>query len=82
MKKIEVFSAGCPLCQEATKLAQRLAGESHQVQVHDMHQPEGAARARELGVATVPAVAIDGRLAPCCGRHGPDPEILGPALGE
>ena len=80
MKKIEVFSAGCPLCQGAVDLTRSLAGESHQVQVHDIHQAAGAARARELGVATVPAVAIDGKLAPCCGQRGPDRDVLGAAL--
>ena len=31
-----------------------------------------AARAKELGVGSLPAVAIDGRLASCCAGRGPD----------
>ena len=35
-----------------------------------------AERARSLGVARVPAVVIDGRLADCCTGGGPDAQTL------
>lgn len=75
-RKIEVFSAGCPLCSEAEEMVRELACASCEVQVVDMHDPAGADRARELGVRSVPAVAVDGRLAVCCAGRGPEESAL------
>ena len=71
-KKIEVFSAGCPLCHEAINLVRREAGSSAEIIVHNMTDARGFARATALGVRSVPAVAIDGKLASCCSHSGVD----------
>jgi hypothetical protein len=71
-RKIEVFSAGCPACQETVKLVESLACPSCDVQVLDMNDPAVAAKAKGLSVRSVPAVAIDGNLADCCAGRGPD----------
>ncbi len=71
-RKIEVFSADCPCCTEAVELVNRIAGDSGDVQVLDMHQGQVAAKAKEYGVQSVPAIAIDGKLADCCTGRGVD----------
>ncbi len=82
-RRIEVFTAGCPVCEDTVELVNRLACASCEVSVLDMNQPEVAERARELGVGSVPAVAIDGRLAGCCAGRGPDEATLRAAeLGQ
>jgi glutaredoxin len=82
-RKIEVFSAGCPVCEETEKLVESLACPSCDVQVLDMNEPAVAARAKALGVRSVPAVAIDGKLATCCAGRGPDEATLRAAgLGQ
>ena len=75
-RKVEVFSAGCPTCQETVKLVKSLACPSCEVQVLDMNDPAVASRAKRLGVRSVPAVAIDGKLAECCDGRGPDEDTL------
>ena len=79
-KKIEVFSAGCSTCKETIELVKRIAGSSHEVVIHDMHQSETAAQAKQYGVRRVPAIVIDGKLASCCGGRGPDERVLRSAL--
>ena len=82
-RKIEVFSAGCPLCEDAVKLVNSLACPSCDVTVVDMKDIQGVTRARELGVKSVPAVAINGKLADCCAGRGPDEATLrGAGLGQ
>lgn len=82
-RKIEIFSAGCPACDETVSLVNRLACPSCDVAVLDMHDAAVAKRAKELGVRTVPAVAIDGTLADCCTSCGPDESTLRAAgLGQ
>lgn len=75
-RRIEIYSAGCGVCDEAIALVRDLACPSCEITVKDMHDPSVAAAARDLGVASVPAVVIDGRLADCCAAGGPDPETL------
>ena len=75
-RQIEVFSAGCPACKETIDVVKRLAGPSHEVVVHDMNKSGGAAKAKRYGVRSVPAVAIDGKLAGCCAGRGPDEQVL------
>jgi glutaredoxin len=79
-RKIEVFSAGCSTCKETIELVQRLAGASHELVIHDMHRSDVAAKAKQYGVRSVPAVVIDGKLAGCCSGRGPDEEVLRSAL--
>jgi glutaredoxin 3 len=75
-RKVEVFSAGCPACAEMVKLVQRITCSSCDVEVLNMNKPDVATRAKQYGVKTVPAVAIDGKLASCCSGAGPDEATL------
>jgi len=75
-RKVEVFSAGCPACQDVVALVQQVACPSCEVSVLDMNDPNISSRARSLGVRSVPAVVIDGMLADCCTGRGPDETTL------
>ena len=75
-RRVEVFSAGCAVCDEAVALVRGLACDSCEVVVLDMSDAEVVRRARQLGIRTVPAVAVDGRLADCCAGSGPDEAAL------
>lgn len=73
---IEIFSAGCPVCNESIESIKKLACLSCEVHILDMHDKKVAEKARKFGVRSVPAVAIDGKLAECCSSRGIDLEIL------
>ena len=75
-RKVEVFSAACPACEETVQLVNRIACPSCEVSVLDMKEPAVAKRAKSLGVRSVPAVVIDGKLADCCTGRGPDEAVL------
>ena len=75
-RRIEVFSAGCPACDEVIGLVNKIACPSCEVEVLDMRRREVAERAKQLGVRSVPAVAVDGRLADCCAGRGVDETAL------
>ena len=75
-RKVEVFTAGCSLCDETVALVQQLACGSCEVSVHDTHEPTVASKAREYGIHSVPAVVIDGKLADCCSGAGPQEHTL------
>lgn len=75
-RKIEIFSAGCPACEDTIRMVKATACPSCEVEVLDMHQPGVAAKARQSGVRSVPAVAVDGKLADCCTGRGVDEATL------
>jgi glutaredoxin 3 len=75
-RKVDVFSAGCPVCDDAIATVRGLACPSCDVQVLDMNDSEVVKRARALGVRSLPAVAIDGQLAGCCAGRGVDEHTL------
>lgn len=75
-RKIEIFSAGCPVCDEAVQTVKRIACPSCETEVLDMRQPEVAAKAEQLGISRVPAIVIDGQLAECCATGGVDEQVL------
>lgn len=82
-RKIEIFSAGCAACEEAIAQIKDSACPSCDIVVLDMTEAGVAARAKDLGVRSVPAVAIDGKLADCCAGRGPDMKVLRSAgLGQ
>ena len=75
-RNIEVFSAGCAVCDDTVALINRIACPSCEVQVLDMHKPDIAKKARQYGIRSVPAVVVDGKLADCCIGRGPDEQQL------
>lgn len=82
-RKIEIFSAGCPVCEATVARVKEIACPSCEVSVLDMKEPSVAERAVGLGIRSLPAVAVDGKLADCCTGRGPDEAILRAAgLGQ
>ena len=74
-RQVEVFTAGCPVCEPTVTLVREMVCSDCEVTVHDLSS-EGADKAQEYGIKSVPAVVIDGRLAACCENRGPDREQL------
>ncbi len=70
---VEVFTAGCPMCDETVKLVKSSVCPSCDLKIYDLR--EGCAtdecrdKARRYGVTAVPAVAVNGVLLDCCRRE-------------
>ncbi len=75
-RRIEIFSAGCPVCEDVIARVKDIACPSCEITVLDMNDTDVAARAKTLGIASMPAVVIDGALAACCAGGGPDEAVL------
>jgi glutaredoxin len=79
-RKVEIFTAGCPVCDPTVKMVQELACPSCDVHVHDLNKgcetDECRIEAQKYGIKTVPAVVIDGKICSCCDNPGPNREDL------
>jgi glutaredoxin len=82
-RKIEIFSAGCQVCEDTVAAIRKAACPSCEVVVLDMKSIEVAKRAKALGIRTVPAVVIEGMVSSCCTGRGVDLNVLRAAgLGQ
>ncbi len=86
-RKVEVFTAGCPVCQETVEQVKAAACPSCEVVVYDLNKGcetnECREKAEEYGIKSIPAVVIEGKLADCCIGRGVDIEVLKKAgLGQ
>jgi thiol-disulfide isomerase/thioredoxin len=67
-RRVEIFTSGCYLCDEAVKLVESIACDSCDVSVYNLNN-EGQDKAKAYGIASVPTVVVDGKIADCC-RQG------------
>jgi glutaredoxin len=69
-RKVEVFTAGCPLCDETVKMVQDLACESCEISIYNLQSktPEYLEKAKSYGVNSVPTVVVNGKVLGCCKR--------------
>ena len=69
-RKVEVFTAGCLLCDETVELVQKLSCPSCDVTIYDLRD-KGMDKAREYDVNSIPTVVVDGKILDCCARGKP-----------
>ena len=78
--KIEVFTAGCSVCDSTVKLVRELACPNCDIHVHDLNQgcETGECRdeAQKYGLKTIPTVVVNGKVVSCCDNPGPNQEEL------
>ncbi len=81
-RQVEVFSAGCGACQETIDLINQIACASCEITVHDMHDATVARRAKAIGIRSVPAVVIDGKLADSTGQGVDEATLRAAGIGQ
>ncbi len=69
-RKVEVFTAGCPVCHPTVKMVKELACPSCDIHIHDLNKgcetDECRVKAKEYGITKVPTVVVDGKVCSCC----------------
>jgi glutaredoxin 3 len=78
-RQIEVFTAGCGVCEEAVQLVRKIACSSCEVTVHNVthaHDKAVQEKVKKYGIKRLPSVVVDGKLASCCTSDGVDEQAL------
>lgn len=67
---VEIFVAGCPVCEEAVELVRELACDNCDVRIYDLSKgcpsQECRHKAADYGIKRLPSVVVDTRLVDCC----------------
>lgn len=79
-RTVEVFTAGCPLCDDTVKLVNSLACRNCEVKIYDLREGCATDECRDLaqryGIKSVPSVVVDGKIADCCRTNEVDEASL------
>ena len=67
-RKVEVFTAGCAVCQGLVDIINELACPNCDVSIYNLNKNEGVDEAKAYGVTALPSVAVNGELLECCAR--------------
>ncbi len=73
-RQIEVFTAGCPVCEPVVKTVKEMACGSCEVTVYNLaEQCDDKVcidKVKKYNITSLPAVAVNGKLLSCCQNRG------------
>lgn len=79
-RKVEVFTAGCPVCKPVVELVSHLACPSCDVVIYDIKEGcetnECRDKVKAYGITQLPAIAVNGKLLDCCKKNNITKESL------
>lgn len=78
--KIELFVAGCSICQEVIHQVIKIAGSCSEISISNINDKIVAEKVEELGIKSIPAVFVDGELVNCCFNGVFKEELFRPAV--
>jgi Hg(II)-responsive transcriptional regulator len=82
-RKVEVFTAGCPVCTDLVDLVKATACPDCEVTVYNLNQGQGVDEAKRYGITAVPAVVVEGKLLDCCKRaHPTEHDLRAAGVGQ
>jgi hypothetical protein len=82
-RQIEVFTAGCLVCEPVVKTVKEMACDSCEVTVYNLvEQCDDKVcvdKMKKYNITSLPAVAVNGKLLACCQNRGVSKEELAAA---
>jgi len=86
-RKIEVFTAGCSVCEPVVETVKSMACSDCDVVVYNLAETskgnEAADKVKSYGIKALPAVAVNGKLLSCCQNKGvSEAELKSAGIGQ
>jgi len=82
-RKVEVFTAGCPICSDLVELVKSTASPDCEVTIYNLNQGHGVEEAKGYGITAVPSVVVEGKLLDCCQRvHPTEHDLKAAGIGK
>lgn len=73
-RRIELFTAGCPVCEPVVEMVKSMACSSCEVTIYDLTNKSETeliqGKVKSYGIKALPAIAVDGKLLSCCQNKG------------
>lgn len=85
-RTVEVFTAGCPVCEPVVQLVKETACDSCEVIVYDLvQQCEDKVcldKVKSHGINNVPSVVVNGQLLDCCTKEITKIQLVNAGIGQ
>lgn len=65
-RQIEIFKAGCPVCEPIVQIVKDTAGITYDITFHNLSESCDGDICKKYNVKRIPAVALDGKLLDRC----------------
>lgn len=82
-RQVEVFTAGCPVCEPVVKTVKEMACDSCELTIYNLvEQCEDKVcidKMKKYNITSLPAVTVNGQLLSCCQNNGVSKEELAAA---
>ena len=83
---IEIFTAGCPVCNPVVQLVKETAGNSYDLIVYDLvkqgTEKPLADKIRQYGINSIPSIVVDGKLLACCNNEITRQDLIKEGIGH
>ena len=70
IRQIEIFTAGCPVCEPVVQLVKETAGKDCEITLHNLSEQCDSKvcidKMKGYNITSLPAVAVNGTLLACC----------------
>lgn len=85
-RQIEIFTAGCPVCDPVVQLVKETACENCEITVYDLvkqgEENTGTDKIEQYGINRLPSIVVNGRLLDCCDRAITKQDLLQAGIGK
>ncbi len=85
-RQIEVFTAGCPVCEPVVKTVKEMTCASCEVTVYNLvEQCESKIcvdKMKEYNITSLPAVVVNGKLLSCCKGRVAEEDLAAAGVGK
>lgn len=86
-RQIEIFTAGCPICEPVVKMVKEMTCDSCEVTVYNtIEQCDSKVcidKMKGYNITSLPAVAVNGKLLNCCKDRGVSKdELIAAGVGK
>lgn len=83
--KVEIFTAGCPVCDPVIKLVNE-AGCDCDIIVYDLlkqfEDKNCLDKVKQFGIKNIPSIVVDGKLLDCCNHEITQSDLEKAGIGQ
>ncbi len=85
-RQVEIFTAGCPVCDPVVQLVKDTSCENCEITVYNLREQSKEKnvtdKIKHYGINQVPSVVVDGRLLECCDRAITREDLIKAGIGQ
>lgn len=85
-RTIEIFTAGCPVCNPVVQMVKETACDNCEITIYDLvkqcEEKTCTDKMRAYGINRVPSIVVNGKLLDCCDRSITKQDLKNAGIGQ